>query len=227
MNLNTLPAIAISTILLGVGSTHAATIDFNTMTQGPSLSFDVEGVGLTVTGADYVAPDTLGAARDVIVGAQGLGVCDNLSPADGPLAQCGQPLVDAIANNGGPELVIFSFDEAVSLTSLSFNQNDVNDDVNILVGTPLGFVETYSSFGGGPTGDTITFATDVSADFSSVTTFAIGISDQGRSGNNSDQVRIQSISFDIIGGSDDTDDTDVSVVPRPIPFRGPSEVIVG
>jgi len=184
----------------------AATFNFSQAPdiQGPSLSQTVGSVTLTATGYSYTPTTTiggavtLGAQADVIIQNQGLGVCDNLSTSPTSLAQCGQPLVDAIPNNGGPELAKFTFSKAINVLSVSFNQNDQNDDVDLFAGTPLSFyLRDTTSLSGGPTGDVISLAGN--AAFQGITMFGVGLFDHPTNGpgNTSDQVRIASITFEI------------------------------
>ena len=183
----------------------AATFSFSEAPaiQGPSLSQTFDGVTLTVTGHSYTPTTivggavTLGDQADVIIGNQGLGVCDELSPNSVDLVSCGQPLIDAIPNNGGPELAHFCLSQAVKLLSSTFNQNDVNDDVDFFAGSPLAFLlRDTTTLSGGPTGDVISVAGN--AAFEGITMFGVGIFDFGASGNNSDQVRIASITYEAV-----------------------------
>lgn len=196
-----LSAAALATVI-SVGASHAATFTFSNApaVQGPSLTQSQGGLTLTITGFDYTPNGTLGSAlslgnqNDVSIDNQGLGVCDGLSPVGGPYVSCGQPLVDAIANNGGPEVAVFSFSRAVNILSVVFNQNDNGDDIDIFGGSPLALIlRDTTSLGGGPNDDDI----DVSALLKGVTSFAVGVYDQGSNGRNGDQVRIASIEYEL------------------------------
>ncbi|TCS59992.1 putative secreted protein [Primorskyibacter sedentarius] len=203
-NVNAVVASAVLAVGVVSGAT-AATVNFSASpaVQGPSLSQTVDGVTLTATGFSYTPTSTigstvtLGAQADVIIGNQGLGVCDDLSPSSSALVSCGQPLVDAVSNNGGPELASFAFSKAVNILSVTFNQNDNNDDVDLYAGSPLALVlRDTSSLSGGPTGDVISLAGN--AAFEGILNFGVGIFDFGPNGNNSDQVRIASIEFEAV-----------------------------
>ena len=121
-------------------TSHAApiTYDFTTGNSvGPSLNYLVSGVGLTVTGFLYSAPETINSGVLVNQNTNGLGVCGT-QPVTSTGNCGGSPLLDGgSSENDDNEFLKFSFTSDVSLQSISFFNNDTNDVFDFFLGEPL------------------------------------------------------------------------------------------
>lgn len=135
-----------TTLALGLaGATQAATVvvtyDFTGggNQEGYALTYPSSpaGVGLTVTGYLYTAPETINAQAKVYQqSSNGLGVCGTvLYPSTTGCSADKQ--LDGGSGANDNELLKFSFDKVVSLVSVEFNQNDQNDIFDFFIGDPL------------------------------------------------------------------------------------------
>lgn len=172
-------------LALFAGSASAAPITFSYDFTGPnvtadSLSFSQSGVGLTVSGNRYTAPETINANVQINRGTNGLGVCGTLLV--GASGGCSSPLLDGgSASNVDNELLKFSFSAGVSLESIRFFNNDTNDVFDFFLGEPLGFQLAFLTPTNGQR--VYTFADPIPAGL----VFGVGVR------GNSDQVRIEGL----------------------------------
>jgi hypothetical protein len=163
----------------------AAPITFSYDFTGPnvtadSLSFSQSGVGLTVSGYRYTAPETINANVQINRGTNGLGVCGTLLV--GASGGCSSPLLDGgSASNVDNELLKFSFSAGVSLESIRFFNNDTNDVFDFFLGEPLGLQFAFLTPTNGQR--VYTFADPIPAGL----VFGVGVR------GNSDQVRIEGL----------------------------------
>lgn len=210
-------ALAAMMVAGGAGAAVAATFSFS---EDPRVitspyTFSYNDLTVSVTGWNYTPPAAVGdtvtpdSPSDVVVNRQGLGVCEN-NAGDGK--QCGNTTIDAVTDDG-PELAVFTFSRAVTLSSISFNQDDTGERVDFL--TSMGsFPLTYRGFqtfsSGGPNQDTFTLS------LGSLKQLGIGVFS---SSNQSDQVRISGFTLECDGLTNCLDDDGntggPSVVPLP------------
>jgi len=163
----------------------AAPITFSYDFTGPnvtagSLAFSESGVGLTVSGYTYTAPETINANVQINQGMNGLGVCGTLLV--GASGNCSSPMLDGGSNsNVDNELLKFSFSSSVFLESITFFNNDTNDVFDFFFGEPLSFGFDFLTPTNGQR--VYTFADPIPAGL----VFGIGVR------GNSDQVRIEGL----------------------------------
>lgn len=174
--------LAAGALVLMAGGASAAPVtlayDFTngSVSASDSLGYTQGGVGLTVTGFLYTAPQTINA--NVKVNQQnnnGLGVCGTW--VVGNTGNCAGPLLDGGAGVNDNELLKFSFSKSVELVSIAFRQNDQNDPFDLFLGEPLVFQAAYPM--PGPPSRVYTFAEPYFVG----SVFGIGLqgnSDQGR-----------------------------------------------
>lgn len=195
-----LKALAVSgSMALIASASHAVPITYNFTSgnlSGPSLNYSVDGVGLTVTGFLYSAPQTVNSGVVVNQSTNGLGVCGSQPVTS--TGGCGQrPLLDGgSAANNDNELLKFTFSSNVSLQSISFFNNDTNDVFDFFLGDPLALQFSFLT----PTQGQRDYLFGTPYPFGSV--FGVGVR------GDSDQVRIAGLTVLY----------DVAVVPLPAGF---------
>jgi hypothetical protein len=210
---NTIAALAVMATAGWAGAASAATVTFSEMPRiiGTPYTFSYNDLDVTVRGWNYTHTGTVGAQvtptseSDIVVNNQGLGVCDNVA---GTGKQCGSTLIDA-ESSGGPEIAVFTFSKAVTISAISFNQNNKGEQVDFLTSAgsfPLTYRGTQTFAGGGPNSDTFTLS------LGSLQQLGVGVFG---SSNKADQVRISGFTFACDGLTDCTDD---DTVPSPVPL---------
>lgn len=215
-NTKTIAVLAAMMAAGGAGAATAATINFSETPRfiGSAYTFSYNDLDVSVTGWNYVHPSTVGdqvtptSPSDVVVNNEGLGVCNN-ELGDGK--QCGSTLLDGTSSDG-PELAVFTFSKAVTLSSISFNNDNTGERVDFL--TSMGsFPLTYKGFqtftGGGPTSDTFTLS------LGSLQQLGVGVFNRS---NKADEVRISGFTFECDGLTDCTDDDGNTGGPSPVPL---------
>ncbi len=121
-------------------TSHAAIITFDLTggnTDAPFLAYTMGGVGLTVTGNLYTAPDTINANVLINRDSIGLGVCGTWLV--GSTGNCARPLLDGGTGVNDNELLKFAFSSNVYLQSISFVNVDQNDVFDFFLGEPLDY----------------------------------------------------------------------------------------
>ena len=219
MKLSTLKGAAASATLalafFGATAASAATVTFSEAPRviGTPYTFSYNNLDVIVTGWNYTHTATAGAQvtptsqSDIVVNNEGLGVCDNVA---GTGTQCGNTLIDA-ESSGGPEVAVFTFSKAVTISAISFNQNNKGEQVDFLTSAgsfPLTYRETQTFAGGGPNSDTFTLS------LGSLQQLGVGVFS---SKNPADQVRISGFTFACDGLTDCMDDGDTGG-PSPVPL---------
>lgn len=154
-------AVVAAALAIGASAADATTVTFDLTvsgnTYGWTQSFTSGGVTMDVSGYNYSLPVVVGnpvtltQQIGVAGGTNGLGACSNAtSPSD---TSCGRSdLIDALT---APELLRFSFSQAVQILSVEWNNNDSNDHFDLFTGSTLEFAS--AGFTAGPPGRTNVF----------------------------------------------------------------------